>query len=107
MLDSIEQLYFNLKNETVLEAIIEKQVVGYVIFQHKLGRITQLAVKKTYRQKGIGTRLISEIQNLSDVKPLAVINVEENEQTILYFLKKLGFKNQINQWEMELNITKK
>lgn len=102
MLDSFEQLQFNMKNEMVLEAYREKELAGYLVFQPKLGRISQFGVNQKHRRLGVGTDLLKKSIELSSMKTLTVINVEESELEIVSFLKSNGFENQLDQWEMEL-----
>ncbi|MEQ6118190.1 GNAT family N-acetyltransferase [Reichenbachiella sp. MALMAid0571] len=104
MLDSYEQLPFNLKNETCFEALHHNEVIGYLIFQHKTGRISQMAVKPEYRKKGIGTNLLREAYNLSQNKSLTVLNIEKQETEMIYFFETNGFVNELDQFEMELRL---
>ena len=101
-LDHSGQLVFNLKNEIILEARIEEELVGFAIFQHKSGRISQLGVMPEYRRKGVGSALLAEVLGQSENKQLTVLNIDENAEREVCFLKKKGFANEIDQWEMEL-----
>jgi len=104
MLDSFTSLSFSLNNETVLEVMRENEIAAYAIYQHKIGRISQFSVKEKYRRQGIGTALLHQIQKRSSIKNLTVINVEKSNFSIIAFLNKLGFENQLDQWEMELGL---
>lgn len=100
-LDSEEHL--NLGREKVLLARKHDLVIGYLIFQPHLGRISQMAVSRLYRQEGAGLALIAAAQQHT-TRPLTIMNIPEDEVGFDSFLKKCGFENQINQFEMELII---
>lgn len=102
MMDSSGMLIHNLKNETCLNAQIEDEFVGFVIFQHKTGRISQFGVKNGFRRKGIGKMLMAKACKLSHNKSLTVLNIEKSEKEIISFLTKNGFANEIDQYEMEM-----
>ncbi|MEP0984507.1 GNAT family N-acetyltransferase [Ekhidna sp.] len=89
--------------EKVLLAKEENETVGYVIFQPHIGRISQLAVDRMHRQKGIGEALLMQTQKQSE-KRLTIMNIPEDEVGFDVFLKRCGFQNQVNQYEMELII---
>lgn len=102
MMDSSNMLVHNLKNETCLEAKIGMKLVGFIIFQHKTGRISQLGVKDALRRKGIGRLLMAGAQDLSQNKGLTVLNIQENNREVITFLTSIGFLNEIDQYEMEM-----
>jgi ribosomal protein S18 acetylase RimI-like enzyme len=104
MLDCFDQLVHNLSNEQILEAHQKDQLVGYLIYQPQLGRISQIAIHPDYRNQGFGTNLIQTAYDKATVKALTVINVASEQNDVLQFLKKLGFENQIGQLEMELEL---
>lgn len=100
-LDSEEHL--NLGREKVLLVRKNDLVIGYLIFQPHLGRISQMAISRLYRQEGAGLALIAAAQHHT-ARPLTIMNIPEDEVGFDSFLKKCGFENQINQFEMELII---
>ena len=102
MMDSSNMLIHNLKNETCLEAKIGMELVGFIIFQHKTGRISQLGVKNAFRRKGIGRILMAGAHDLSQNKGLTVLNVQDNNRAVISFLTSIGFVNEIDQYEMEM-----
>ncbi len=89
--------------ERVLLSKKEDITTGYLIFQPHLGRISQLAVDGMHRQSGAGEALLYQAQSLSE-KPLTIMNIPEDEIGFDSFLKRCGFQNQVNQYEMELII---
>ncbi len=103
-MDSTEQLKHNLKNETILIAEKNNQTVGHLIFQPKLGRISQLAIHPNHRSQGIGRSLLAECQRLSANSDLTLLNIPEAEIETIGALETLGFANEIDQFELELVI---
>ena len=101
-IDTFNQLPFNLKHEVTLEYNGRNGLQGFLIFQPHLGRISQMAVRKEDRLKGIGKKLISKAYELSKVKQLTLLNVDEGEFEMINFLTGMGFENQLDQYEMEL-----
>lgn len=87
--------------ETVLLYKKNEQTVGYIVFQSNTGRISQLAVSRLHRGENIGSRLLNAAQERS-LKTLTIMNVPYDEFGFDTFLKKCGFENQVNQFEMEL-----
>ncbi|MFK7953999.1 MAG: GNAT family N-acetyltransferase [Ekhidna sp.] len=98
-IDSIQQLKRG--SEKVLVYKKEGETVGYIIFQPHIGRISQLAVSRLHRGENIGKVLLNAAQKNS-IKPVTIMNVPDDEFGFDTFLKKSGFENQVNQFEMEL-----
>ena len=101
-IDSQAMVDQNLDNEDIIEAYQNDQLVGYIIFQSPIGRISHLAVSPEFRNEGIGTRLIGMAYKASRNKYLTVINLPENAKSAIRFLTNLGFENQLDQYEMSL-----
>jgi ribosomal protein S18 acetylase RimI-like enzyme len=81
---------------------IEK-LVGYTIYNTKLKRIHQLAVKKNYRKKGIGSQLLQFIATNYGAE-ITVINIDITSTETCRFLTNAGLNFFISQYEMELNL---
>ncbi len=101
-LDSSRQLAFNIENEVILEARINKISAGYIIFQPALGRISQFGVAPQWRNQGIGRALIYGAQTRSYQKKLTIMNVPEKQTDTIEALEAVGFINEVDQFEMEL-----
>ncbi|MEQ9426270.1 MAG: GNAT family N-acetyltransferase [Cyclobacteriaceae bacterium] len=101
--DTLEQVIFNLEDESILTALIDGNLIGYLIFQAKIGRITQIAVSKDYRRLGAGSALIYAAEQVSAV-PLTVMNVDCNYSDLHTFLINQGFRKSLTQFEMELKL---
>lgn len=103
-LDSPQMITSNLANEEVIEAHTENKCVGYAIFQPSFGRISQLGVHPHFRNKGIGSAMIAYMHNRSLQKELTVINIDKEAADTLNFFSRIGFDNQLDQYEMVLSL---
>ncbi|MEQ8712959.1 MAG: GNAT family N-acetyltransferase [Cyclobacteriaceae bacterium] len=104
-MDTWAQLTRNSAHEKMLRIYDQDDTLkGYAIFQPDNGRIARLWVRDKDRRNGIGRSLLSTIAGKCPNKSLTVINVDENDQAAHQFLIACGFENQINQWEMILEI---
>ncbi|WP_185152598.1 GNAT family N-acetyltransferase [Fulvivirga aurantia] len=103
-LDCSQMISQNLANESIIEAHLDGACVGYAIFQSAAGRVSQIAVDNKFRQHGIGAALLNYMYELSIQKNLTVININIEAKETLTFFERLGFENQINQYEMVLTL---
>jgi ribosomal protein S18 acetylase RimI-like enzyme len=103
-LDKDDLLNCNLRNEMILEAFVNNESVGYIIFQPEHGRLSQIAVHPDFRRRGIGTALLKEAQNNSEIKYLTLLNLEKKETGVDKFLTRAGFVNKIDQFEMRMSL---
>jgi len=83
----------------------EDTVIGYSIFSQHTGRIQQIAVKKAFRNQGIGRSLIYKMGLMIDTPELVLINIDARNITLNAFLKSIGFVNFINLSEMKLKLS--
>ena len=89
-----------------LGVYLKNQLVGYVIYNPKNKRIQQIAIHKDYRNIGLATELIAELENKYG-KDFSVINVDKRAENVIGFFHSIGFENFIEQLEMELDLDKK
>ncbi|MHC1636244.1 MAG: ribosomal protein S18-alanine N-acetyltransferase [Candidatus Methanospirareceae archaeon] len=66
----------------------EGKVIGYIIF-YPNGHIVSIAVSRSYRRRGIGTRLIEEVLKVTGGR--ARVEVRRSNEGAIKFYKKLGF----------------
>ena len=103
-LDSLPLLKKNKQNETILEAYINHQLVGFLIFNRKMGRIEHIGIDHNVRGRGIGSLLIKRMIKICRKKPIYILNLNERNYDLLNFFLRLGFRNEIDQFEFKLVI---
>ena len=103
-LDSIPLLKKNKANETVLEAYMNDKLVGFLIFNKKMGRVEHIGVDHDARGKGIATMLIKKMIRICRNKPIYILNLNERNYDVLNFFLRVGFQNEIDQFELKLSI---
>ncbi|TBW25781.1 GNAT family N-acetyltransferase [Gramella sp. KN1008] len=94
--EAIERSGADLKIITVEK---NEEPVAYIIYSPITSRISQFAVKNEFRNQGIGTLLFQELYKRTD-KDLSIINVDSKAFKSISFLKALGLKASITQYEM-------
>jgi ribosomal protein S18 acetylase RimI-like enzyme len=102
-LDSIPLLKKNRKNETILEAYEHERLVGFIIFNRKMGRVEHIGVDHPSRGQGIGAILIKKMIKICGYKPIYILNLNERYYDLLNFFLRLGFRNEIDQFEFKLS----
>lgn len=90
-------------DEKVLVSELDGEMAGFAIFQPHLGRISQLSVSRKFRGSKVGKSLICHVQKYTE-KKLTIMNIPEDQHNFHIFLKRCGFENEVNQFEMELLI---
>lgn len=82
------------KTYTILVALVDNRIVGFICFQFRDWNQTSyleiLAVKREFRGKGIGTRLLNELMKLSKEKKVRRIFVDmdiDNQRVIKFYLR--------------------
>jgi ribosomal protein S18 acetylase RimI-like enzyme len=81
-------------------AFIDGECVGYIVFSGGVGRLAQLAVHRDHRRKGIGTRLLREMQKDAQDQKLHIINLDESMTESVLFFQNRGFRKVLAQFEM-------
>ena len=99
-IDRFPHLVHNKNHELVLEAY-SGDLVGFIIFQPHIGRISQLAVIEGHRREKVASTLVYHAQRYCPSLPLTVMNVPEGRKDMTGFLESRGFQNQISQIEMK------
>lgn len=87
-------------------AFVNDDCVGYSVFYPPSGEIVHIAVRKDVRRRGIGSMLLDKISVETKSSHLRVINVDKRDRETIDFLEKNGFINDINQYEMVLDLTR-
>ena len=90
-----EKLFLNAINKVAIE---NNQIVGFICFycndtEKKIAYITQLCVKNTFRNKGIGSELISDcIEYCKNLKmKILKLEVANTNKNAFHFYMKKGF----------------
>ena len=81
-----------------------EKIIGYGIIEKKSGKIPQLAVKKDYRNQGVGRNILCELIKNTDSKLIKFINIDRKYKDMERFLENLGFTISSLQYEMILDI---
>ncbi|MGC4041607.1 MAG: GNAT family N-acetyltransferase [Flavobacterium sp.] len=81
----------------------DQNLIGYIIFDKLTLRIKQFGVDAAFRNEGIGHQLFYQVQKQFPEKEIVLINIDEDDFEANDFLKNIGFKAFIEQYEMELN----
>jgi len=84
----------------ILGAYKEQKLLGYCISEPASGDITQIAVNKDYRRKGIGTQLMKESLKYNTKDSTKIINTETDCNTITSFIKSISIPQRGKQYEM-------
>lgn len=75
-------------------------LIGYCVFDPGSGDVTQLAVDKNYRRKGIASFLLREMLELNKYESVKVINTDISCTSITGFLKAKNIDVKGKQFEM-------
>jgi len=84
----------------VLEAYLDDELIGYLIYNPNSKKVHQFAVSSSHRQKGIATALFHHLQQSLNGE-IYVYNIDGASSNCISFLKELGLKEKMNQFEME------
>ena len=91
-----------LQQTTVAIGVYEdEKLLGYAVYNPSLKRIHQLSVDKNYRRRGIGRQLLYEISSRYG-EAVSAINVDQNSEETVAFLKAMGMEIYVQQYEMKL-----
>lgn len=84
----------------IFGAFLNDQLLAYVVSEIKSGDITQLAVRKNDRRKGIATALLHKITTIVPGDSIKLINVDCQIDSVQKFLESLGITVIGKQFEM-------
>jgi ribosomal protein S18 acetylase RimI-like enzyme len=89
------------KNGFVCLGVFAKdKLVGYCVFEPVSGDVTQIAVDKQHRRKGVATLLLNEIMKLNKNTVIRVINTDVSCESITSFLNAKNIVATGKQFEM-------
>jgi ribosomal protein S18 acetylase RimI-like enzyme len=97
---SSEAIQREMLRKEIFGAYSDNELVGYCVCSPK-GIISQIAVDKDYRRKGIGAAILAKIlTNGGEKKSLKFSNVDSSLDETIGFINRLGFVPSIVQLEM-------
>lgn len=98
--NSFDAINRKAKDFKILGAFNDSELVGHCILEPKSGDITQIAVSKLHRRKGIASLLFKEILDYNQHPSIKIINTQTDCHSITAFLasKNIGITG--NQFEM-------
>ena len=73
---------------TCLGAFLDRKMVGHCVFDVQTGDLTQIAVRRDYRRKGIGSRLLQEAAGQMKTDFIKVLNIDSETPTMPDFSSK-------------------
>jgi len=90
------------ENYKYVELYQNKKLVGFAIINPQNGAIPQFGIFEDYRRKGFGSLLFKSLAEIRT--PLKLNNIDSDYKAAGAFLKNLGIKNKIDQFEMIGNV---
>ena len=100
--NNIESIERGAANLVCLGAFIGGNIAGYCVFDPDSGDLTQIAVEREYRERGIGSRLLREAVGRMRTDVIKVLNIAAENTTLPAFLKRRNIVSVNKQFEMIL-----
>lgn len=79
----------------------ESELVGYGVFEPASGDVTQIAVDKQFRRRGIGSLLFLKMLESNQHNSIKIINTDIECNSITAFLKSKNIEPAGKQFEMK------
>ena len=98
--NSFESIQRTREDFICLGAFVENKLTGYCVFEPVSGDITQIAVDKLHRRKGIASLLFREMCNLNKNAKMKLVNTDISCISIVEFLKAKNIEIAGKQFEM-------
>lgn len=98
--NSLEVINRTLKDFICLGVFAESKLIGYGVFEPVPGDVTQIAVDKQYRRKGIGSLLLQKMLESNKHSSMKIINTDIDCNSITAFLKSKNIEPAGKQFEM-------
>ena len=83
-----------------LGVFVGDRLVGYGVFEPVSGDVTQIAVEKPYRRKGIGSLLFQKMLELNKHRSVKIVNTDIGCDSITAFLRAKNIEPTGKQFEM-------
>ncbi|MCQ4875604.1 GNAT family N-acetyltransferase [Butyricimonas paravirosa] len=98
--NSIESINRAPEDFICLGVFTEGRLVGYGVFDPTSGDVTQIAVDKPYRRKGIGSLLLQKMIEANKYTSIKIVNTDIACDSITVFLKAKNIEPTGKQFEM-------
>lgn len=98
--NSFESIQRAIDDFICLGVFVDGRILGYCVFEPISGDLTQIAVDKKYRRKGIASLLLKEILNLNKNSILKIVNTDVSCDSITDFIKAKNIEVKGKQFEM-------
>ena len=85
--NSFDAIHRNPDNFIIKGAFHQHKALGYFVLEPKSGDITQVAVDKRYRRKGVGSLLLKEAVKSNQNELIKIVNTDVDCLSITEFLK--------------------
>lgn len=93
------------EEKIILGAFHKNELKGYGILYPESGDISQIAVDKEFRRRGIGSQLLREFAKRAETaRKLSILNIDSSSKETLSFFRSIGFENFASQYEMVLEL---
>lgn len=83
-----------------LGVFIGDRLIGYGVFEPVSGDVTQIAVEKSYRRKGIGSLLFQKMLEFNKYRSVKIVNTDIGCDSITAFLRAKNIEPTGKQFEM-------
>jgi ribosomal protein S18 acetylase RimI-like enzyme len=104
-IDQNESLIHNAENELILEAYQNETMSGYAVFQPRIARISQIGWLDCEKDQEIVLSLLKSLEKRTFGKiPITLMNINNSNETIINFLRSIGFETTVKQFEMILKL---
>ena len=87
-----------------LGAFSGERLIGYCAFEPASGDITQLAVDKGFRGRGVGSRLLAEMLRLNEAGTVKIVNTDIACEAVTRFLERRNIPVRGRQFEMQITL---
>lgn len=91
------------ENYTCISLSCSSKILGYGFIHKTKGDIPQIGILEEWKHWGLEAHLFAELAKQTESEKLVVLNVEADNY-LGETLRKLGFSNTVNQWEMDLKM---
>lgn len=98
--NSFESINRSPQDFICMGVFMEDKLIGYSVFESASGDITQLAVDRQYRRKGIGSLLFQKMLISNKCNSIKIVNTDINCESITAFLKAKNIEPTGKQFEM-------